>query len=71
MAQTCARTTRYHLLNATPLAVGDSVKRAAIIGTVGNTGRSTGPHVHLEVHDYGEAIDPTLVFDGAPPATNH
>ncbi len=47
------------------------MKRAAIIGTVGNTGRSTGPHVHLEVHDYGEAIDPTLVFDGAPPATNH
>jgi murein DD-endopeptidase MepM/ murein hydrolase activator NlpD len=37
---------------------GDAVGEGTVIGTVGSTGRSTGPHLHLEVHRDGEAINP-------------
>jgi len=36
---------------------GDNVKRFDIIGTLGNTGRSTGAHVHYEVHVNGKVVD--------------
>ncbi len=38
--------------------VGQKVKRRDVIGLVGNTGKSTGPHLHYEVHFRGQAIDP-------------
>lgn len=38
--------------------VGQRVKRADIIALVGNTGKSTGPHLHYEVHYHGKAVDP-------------
>ncbi|MEO7923664.1 MAG: M23 family metallopeptidase [Chitinophagaceae bacterium] len=41
---------------------GQSVKRGEIIGWVGSTGKSTGPHCHYEVHKNGEKIDPIYFF---------
>jgi len=39
--------------------VGDAVAPAEIVGESGNTGYSTGPHLHLEIHpDGGQAVDP-------------
>jgi murein DD-endopeptidase MepM/ murein hydrolase activator NlpD len=41
---------------------GQRVKRGEIIGWVGSTGKSTGPHCHYEVHVNGEAVDPVYFF---------
>ncbi len=38
--------------------VGQKVRRGDVIALVGNSGRSTGPHVHYEVHVRGKAVDP-------------
>ena len=42
--------------------VGQVVKRGEVIGWVGSTGKSTGPHCHYEVHKNGEKIDPIYYF---------
>jgi murein DD-endopeptidase MepM/ murein hydrolase activator NlpD len=42
--------------------VGRTVRRGEIIGWVGNTGKSTGPHCHYEVHKNGNAVDPIYYF---------
>jgi murein DD-endopeptidase MepM/ murein hydrolase activator NlpD len=41
---------------------GQTVKRGEVIGWVGNTGKSTGPHCHYEVHFRGQKIDPIYFF---------
>ena len=41
---------------------GQAVKRGDIIGWVGSTGKSTGPHCHYEVHKNGTAVDPVYFF---------
>ena len=41
---------------------GQAIKRGEVIGWVGNTGKSTGPHCHYEVHYRGEKIDPIYFF---------
>jgi murein DD-endopeptidase MepM/ murein hydrolase activator NlpD len=50
--------TRYGHLSSIAVRVGQSVKTGQIIGKVGSTGRSTGPHLHYETRLKGEAIDP-------------
>lgn len=42
--------------------VGQRVKRGEIIGYVGSTGKSTGPHCHYEVHKNGRPLDPVYFF---------
>ena len=41
---------------------GERIKRGEIIGWVGNTGKSTGPHCHYEVHKNGRTLDPIYFF---------
>lgn len=41
---------------------GQRVKRGDVIGLVGNTGKSVGPHLHYEVHKNGEAINPVNFY---------
>jgi len=41
---------------------GQKVKRGEIIGWVGSTGKSTGPHCHYEVHKNGQKVDPVYFF---------
>jgi murein DD-endopeptidase MepM/ murein hydrolase activator NlpD len=41
---------------------GERIKRGEIIGWVGSTGKSTGPHCHYEVHKNGRHLDPVYFF---------
>jgi murein DD-endopeptidase MepM/ murein hydrolase activator NlpD len=50
--------TRYGHLSEINVKVGEFVKIGQVIGEVGSTGRSTGPHLHYETRIDGEAVDP-------------
>ncbi|MDD1535866.1 hypothetical protein C7U89_21315 [Bradyrhizobium sp. WBOS4] len=50
--------TRYGHLSEINVKVGEIVKIGQVIGLVGSTGRSTGPHLHYETRIEGEAVDP-------------
>jgi murein DD-endopeptidase MepM/ murein hydrolase activator NlpD len=50
--------TRYGHLSEINVRVGDPIKIGQVIGEVGSTGRSTGPHLHYETRIDGEAVDP-------------
>lgn len=50
--------TRYAHCRMALVKVGDRVTRGAMIATVGSSGLTTGPHLHYEVWDHGNAVDP-------------
>lgn len=50
--------TRYGHMSRLNVAAGQQVRKGDIIGFVGTTGRSTGPHLHYEVRVAGEAVNP-------------
>jgi murein DD-endopeptidase MepM/ murein hydrolase activator NlpD len=52
-------TTRYAHLSATLVEEGQMVVPGTVLGRVGSTGRSTGPHLHYETRIEGDAVDPT------------
>lgn len=51
-------TTRYAHLSSIAVNEGDLVEKGAMLGQVGSTGRSTGPHLHYEVRIDDDATDP-------------
>jgi murein DD-endopeptidase MepM/ murein hydrolase activator NlpD len=51
-------TTRYGHLSHIDVQLDQTVSRAQILGKVGSTGRSTGPHLHYEVRINDQAVDP-------------
>jgi len=57
--------TRYAHLHAASVAPGQRVGRREILGRVGQTGRTTGPHLHFEALRHGQAVDPHRAVPGA------
>lgn len=55
--------TLYAHLAERAAAAGDVVQKGDSIGTVGDTGRTTGPHLHYEVHLNGLAVNPSRFLD--------
>ena len=54
--------TRYAHMSKINVQRGQVIKRGQVIGLVGNTGKSTAPHLHYEVHKNGVPIDPINYF---------
>jgi murein DD-endopeptidase MepM/ murein hydrolase activator NlpD len=50
--------TRYGHLSEIDVSVGDEIRIGQVVGRMGSTGRSTGPHLHYETRIDGEAVDP-------------
>jgi murein DD-endopeptidase MepM/ murein hydrolase activator NlpD len=51
-------TSRYGHLSRISVEAGQRVKRGDQVGNVGSTGRSTGPHVHYEIRENDQSVDP-------------
>lgn len=60
--------TRYAHLQSIEVDAGERVAPGVLIGTVGSTGRATGPHLHFELRIDGEAHDPLEVLGPLMPA---
>jgi murein DD-endopeptidase MepM/ murein hydrolase activator NlpD len=55
-------TTLYGHMSSYAVSNGQNVSKGDVIGYVGSTGRSTGPHLHFEVRQSGQYIDPMSYF---------
>jgi murein DD-endopeptidase MepM/ murein hydrolase activator NlpD len=55
--------TRYGHLSEIDVAVGDKIRIGQVVGKLGSTGRSTGPHLHYETRVNGEAVNPQKFLD--------
>jgi murein DD-endopeptidase MepM/ murein hydrolase activator NlpD len=55
--------TMYCHLTRTDVSIGQQLKRGDVIGTVGSTGRATGPHLHWGVSLNGTMVDPSLFLE--------
>ncbi len=49
--------------NSNYVKVGQKVEKGQQIGEIGNSGKTTGPHVHFEVHLNGKQINPTKILN--------
>jgi murein DD-endopeptidase MepM/ murein hydrolase activator NlpD len=56
--------TYYGHLSSIPVSMNQSVSKGTVIGISGNTGNSTGPHLHYEIRQNGATIDPTGITLG-------
>ncbi|MBV7329737.1 M23 family metallopeptidase [Chloroflexi bacterium TSY] len=54
--------TLYGHLSEVFVAEGQVVGAGDVIGKVGSTGNSTGPHLHFEIRDFGRLIDPLILL---------
>jgi hypothetical protein len=57
--------TSYHHMSSISVRVGQVVSAGKILGHIGSTGQSTGPHLHFEVRVNGEPVDPNPYLDGS------
>lgn len=57
--------TLFSHLNGYNVEPGQQVTKGELIAEVGNTGKSTGPHVHIETYVNGTRVDPTTVWSSA------
>lgn len=55
--------TLYAHFTSISVKVGDVVKAGDEVGKIGSTGKSTGPHLHFEVHVDGEIVNPLIFVD--------
>jgi murein DD-endopeptidase MepM/ murein hydrolase activator NlpD len=58
--------TRYAHMSAWRARLGQQVAAGDVIGQIGNTGRSTGPHLHFEVRIHDRAVNPRPFLESAP-----
>ena len=59
--------TRYGHMSEILVEEGQEVKAGAVLGRLGSTGRSTGPHLHYEVRVDGEPVDPERFLQAGAP----